>query len=446
MGIQRVSEGIYLLEDAGAIVTPDLKALSHRDEEGRLAIVRVGKEDAEIWYWGRNNILPYEREELVMQNNIVPELISTKRGIVLGAGLGAYRERFEDGERIKEWVETPQEIQEWFDRVNINQYLRRAAKEVIFHGNLFTELIPGKARTMIADIQALRCRDTRAGRKRLNGQIPAYYWSEYWARHRNQKPDDLGRRIERIDAFTNLDEVPRRKAVHHTGDDLYDDGYYYSPAYWGGRQWIQLANCIPEFHIANLKHGYNIRYHIEIPEDYFYDHTAAQQAPNQQADLKQKAANARMDFLDRLNKFLAGAPNAGRAIVTNYDVNKQAGLGQFKEFPGIKITPLSVDLKDKALLELFEKSNQANISAQGIHPVLASIETAGKLSSGSEMRNAFLSYLAFKAPVIRNILLEPIHIIHRLNKWPRDIKWAFRDIELTKLDENPEGHTETNNA
>jgi hypothetical protein len=36
-------------------------------------------------------------------------------------------------------------------------------------------------------------------------------------------------------------------------------------------------------------------------------------------------------------------------------------------------------------------------------------------------------------------LLRPLELIHRFNKWDRDIVWAIPDIELTTLDKNKSG-------
>ncbi|MEO7176717.1 MAG: hypothetical protein ABIV51_12450, partial [Saprospiraceae bacterium] len=90
-------------------------------------------------------------------------------------------------------------------------------------------------------------------------------------------------------------------------------------------------------------------------------------------------------------------------------------------------------------LKLYDKSNQANISGQGIHPVLANIETAGKLSSGSEIRNALIMYITIKAPNPRAILLKPFELVKKLDKWDADIFLGFKDVEMTTLDENPKG-------
>ncbi|MEL6274316.1 MAG: hypothetical protein AAFU03_04285, partial [Bacteroidota bacterium] len=216
------------------------------------------------------------------------------------------------------------------------------------------------------------------------------------------------------------------------------DEYYPTPYWWGSEEWIRLANCIPEFHQANLRNGYTLRWHIEIPKGYFSDHTHADGSTDQRKERLEAEKAAERAFLDRLNKVLAGVENAGRAVVSKYEINKALA----KDFPGIKINPLEVDLKDDALLNLFDKSNQANMSAQGVHPTLANIETAGKLSSGTEIRNAYLMYLAIKTPMPRKQLLKAIKIVKRENNWPKDVHYGFRDMTLEKLSEDKSGQSQ----
>ena len=382
---------------------------------------------AEIWTWGKDNLLPQQREALVLDNNIVPELMGTKRDITVGGGLMCYRERFEGGKRIIEEVEIPAAAQEFFDIVDIEAYLLKSCRNLVFHSNTMTEFVRNLGGG-IYSIKALECRHLRPEKMGKNG-VRNWYWSGCWKE--STKPEYIP---QQIPAYRG-EEARQSKFVMHLMDDLLSDEYLGIPTWWGGRAWIECANAIPIFHINNLRNGYTIRYHIEVPKDYFWDYTAKQQTQVEKDAVYSKSTQAKAEFLEKMNGFLAGQEQAGRALVTEYELDKKLG----KDFPGIKITPINVDLKDAALLALFEKSNDANISAQGIHPTLAAIQTQGKLSSGSEIRNAFMMYVAIKTPVKRSILLKPINYIHRVNGWGAGLKWGFRDIEITKLDENPAG-------
>jgi hypothetical protein len=436
---QQINENTYLLPGSAALLSfsnPTPSVTDRAGNGGKEMQITVGETGlAKIWTWGKNNLLPQDREALVLDNNIVPELMATKRDITVGGGLMCYRERFEDGKRIIEEVPIPPAAQAWFDALSdrnggqdIEAYLLKSCRNLIYHSNTFSEFVRERGGGIFS-MAAMECRHLRPEKMTKTGAVKNWFWSGNWKEYRKEEY-----RPYAIPAYIN-EARKQSKFIMHCMDDVLSDEYLGIPTWWGGRAWIECANAIPIFHIQNLRNGYTIRWHIEIPKDYFWDYTAASMSLKEKEDAKSKEAAAKQEFLKKLNMFLAGYEQAGRALITEYELNKQMG----KDFPGIKVTALNVDLKDKALLDLFEKSNDANISAQGIHPTLAAIQTQGKLSSGSEIRNAFAMYVAIKTPVKRAILLKPINYVHRVNKWGEGIKWGFRDIEITNLDENPAG-------
>lgn len=435
----KITPDSYYLPGGSALITFARQTPEVTDRAGnggKEMRIKVGNKDVKIQTWGKNNLLPQDREALVLDNNIVPELMATKRDITVGGGLMCYREIFEGGKRRIEEVEMPAAAKAWFEALpelnggqDIQAFLLKCCRNLIYHANIFPEFVRDLGGNKIASMRALECRHIRPQKQDVKGKINNWFWSGNWKEIKKEE-------FQPKTIANYAGEAKKQpKFVMHIMDDVLSDEYLGIPTWWGGRAWIECANAIPIFHINNLRNGYTIRWHIEIPKDYFWDYTAATTTQKEKDNAKQKETQAKQEFLQRLNSFLAGFEQAGRAIITDYEINKAAN----KDFPGIKITPLNVDLKDKALLDLFEKSNDANISAQGIHPTLAAIQTQGKLSSGSEIRNAFMMYVAIKTPVKRDLLLKPIQYVHKVNGWTADIKWAFRDIEITKLDDNPAG-------
>jgi len=395
----------------------------------------VGGESVDIFSWGTKNDLPQRREALVRSNNIVGELIKTKRDITVGRGLIAYRLEYVDGKRKLEEVEIPKEAQEFFDRNSIYHYLLSSCQNLYMHGQFFPEFVRNIKREKIVSMRNMDCKHVRLGQQNDDGRVEYIYFNKNWivkrGSHKRKPSDEIPTYFPLYDA-----KVPQEdKFAMQIGEELISDDYYYHPMWWGGRDWIETANSVPRFHNANFRNGYTIRWHVQYPSDYFKHRTSADMTKQAIRKAKETERERKSDFISRMNELLAGVENTGRAVYTSYELNKTIA----KEYPGVKITPLSADLKDEALLKLFEKSNQANISAQGIHPTLANIETQGKLSSGSEIKNALNMYLNIKVPVPRKLLLEPINLVKKINGWPQDIHFGFRDMEITNLDENPTG-------
>lgn len=430
MAVQQYGENTFYLEGGEALVTIR-EATKSSEDIGDALSVSVQNKSVKIKQWGVQNDQPNVREQLIKENNIVPQLIATKRNIIIGGEFVAYKSRWENGEEIKDYMPIPTQEQDFLEEMDFEKYQMDAMNNLLMHSNLFVEYIRDKGGRVIS-MQVKQCRHVRAEVMDMKGMINNYVWRGNWTKKGKGKKDTDFPPVT-IPAFDKTKQ--QAKFMLHIKDDMLTDEYYGVPLWWGGKSWIETANVIPDFHKANLQHGYTIRYHIEIPKDYFAGATSAKQLPDAQNDAENRESKAKQEFIDKLNDFLAGVNRAGRALVTTYEINKALG----KDFPGIKVTPLSVDLQDKALLDLFEKSNQANISAQGVHPTLAAIETSGKLSSGSEIRNAFLMYTAIHAPVPRMLLLKPWNLVRKLNGWDPTIKYTFKDIEIKTLDEEKSG-------
>ncbi len=435
--ITELSADVWVVEDKKmAIVFSNTAVQSDAGKVTRVTLPNV-KEAVEIMYWGEKNTLPQEREDLVRNNGVLGELMKTKRDFIIGGGLVAYRSKWVDGKEVKEYIDTPAEIQTFFKKVQIRRYLRKACKNLLMHGNVFTEFVRLKykqdGKYPIDSIQAMECRHIRAERQNATGMVPGYWWSGSWDKNKKRGEKDLP--AFRIPAHTP--GKPQGKFLLHSGDDLIYDDYYYGPTWWGDQvvKMIQVANTIPAFHLANINNGYSIRFWIEIPKDYFRDSSSKAQTPEGKAEALKNETAAKKAFKDKMNEFLAGAENAGRAVFSEYEVNRQLG----KEFPGVKIHTLDYDLKGDEMLKLYTAALQTLIASQGIHPTLANVDMQGKLSSGSEMRNAHLVYLKTKTPEAREILLEAIYLLHQENGWDETIRWEFRDVEITKLDEEKSG-------
>ena len=441
--MERLNENAWIagVRDAAALITfEDLNTQSDLSHESRW-------KDARYMTWGERNTLPDERELLIRNNNIVGQLLNKRISMTLGQGLQAYRpvyEQTKEGMRErKDFIRMPARQEDFFEKIEVNDLFQKNAKNFFVHGGLLNEFLMNKGAKLnrgegrVNNIQAMESRHMRISLQDASGKSPNWYWSGYWSKLLRQRQGLRNYTVKRIPAWEKGKE--KGKFIRYHGNPLTYDDYYYHPEWWGSKRWISLANSIPEFHINNLENGYNIRWHIEVPEDYFDGDTTEGMTEQQKKDAETARQSVKQDFTDSINNFLAGLKNAGRTIFTTYELQRETG----KDMTGVKITPLNYDMKDDALLKLFEKSNQAVISAQGLHPTLASIETAGKLASGSEIRNAFLMFLAIDTPLPRRLLLKDIYLASRLNGWDKSIKFCFKDIELTTLSEDKSGKKES---
>lgn len=445
-GARRLGPNTYLLSKAGGAIVHFSDAMPSEAtmDTGKLTTVSPpnGAESIKIMAWGTKNDVPNYREELITGNNIVPALIERKRNIIAGQGWYAYKEKFIDdgtGKMVRDYDEVPMPAEAEMFFKKFTKVARQILGELLKHGMAMPEFVRfARAGQKIASVKSLEVKYIRAGKKNKTGEIDTWYWGNIWP---SKNTTNLSAEDKVVNALPVYDEAQGKKQgrfVLPLMDDLFNDGYYPIPAYWGGRHWINLSNIIPLFHEANLKNGSFPRWNLVIPHDYFYDYESmgnASAAEERAALLKGFQAKEQA-FVNDFNKVMTDIGNAGRTITTKSEIVEALG-GKYEK--RIQIEPINIDMGDEKLLKLFAASNVANISSQALHPTLASIETAGKLSSGTEIRNAFLMYLIIAAPVYRDMLMEVVDLVKQENKWPADIKYAIRDAEMTALSENPAG-------
>jgi len=406
------------------------------------------RESVEIWSWGWNNLLPQEREQLLMENNIVPELVATKMAITLGTERIFYVKKFVDGEQVIEEVETPQWWKDLEDRtkaatrMDFDDVFDIGMKNLFLHANApveFVRNIEGK----IGSIEAWDCVNARPAVPNDRGYIDEWLWCGNWKERQSRRKDYPVMQSPGYNFSDYFMPAPGRamprtqsKFVLHIMDNLLHDGVLGIPGWWGGRKWISTSNKIPNFHESNIDNGYFLKLHVEMPKDYFNNATAWQNAKTETefADLDNKEAAARAAFMRKVNDLFTGA-DGNKVIFTEYEINKQIQ----KDFPGIKIHVLETNKLDESMLKLFNASNEAVISGQGLHPSLAGIQTQGKLSSGSELRNSLNIYTAIKAPRYRRMICKIYETARKINAPESDVMMGFRDIEVTNLDEQPMG-------
>jgi len=440
-GARRIGPNTYHISGAGgAIVQFSRSAMPNQatTDTGKLKTYTAPSgASAEIMSWGCKNDVPQYREELITGNNIVPALIERKRNIIAGQGWYAYTEKYvADGKgnmRLeRDEVAMPPAAEAFFQ--DFAKTGRQILGELLKHCVAMPEFVRFVRNGQgIKTVRSLEVKYVRAGKKSPYGDVETWYWSNFWTNGNNVKNSDKVLRPLPIYA----PDKKQGRFVLPLVDGLFNDGYYPIPPYWGGRHWINLSNIIPLFHEANLKNGALPRWHLVIPHDYFFDYEAMNSATtDDRANLLSGFQQREQAFVDDFNSLMTDIGNTGRTLVTKSEIIEALG-GRYDK--RIQIEPISIDMGDEKLLKLFAASNVANISAQALHPTLASIETAGKLSSGTEIRNAFLMYLIIAAPIYRDMLLEVVDLVKRENGWPANIKYAIRDAEMTTLAENPSG-------
>lgn len=369
--------------------------------------------------WGKNNLLPQEMLDLVTRSASKPELINTKVMFMLGNGLSLNLRTLEDGQ-IKVQPTSDPAIEAWLDFIQADEYIERAAWNYEMTGNVFTELLFDEA----GRIASLRCIDATLVRaealKKGETAIQNYLICPDWS-----KSEGEDNPVTPVPAYQPGKLYIRTKAMLHTKAQQMGQSYYAFAPWWGSRDWTEVANLIPLFHKAGIKNGYNIRYLIKVPSNYFDD----------KAKNDEEKAKLKKQLAEEMQNFFTGEDKNGKSMFTTYTLD-QAG----KMWPGIMIEKIGNDESHKNYIELEKQANINQASAHGVLPSLAGFDTGGKLGgSGSELRIAYQLHISTRTPTPRKTLLKPFRLAAKLNNWPKGLEVGFRDIEITTLDQDPSG-------
>jgi hypothetical protein len=253
--------------------------------------------------------------------------------------------------------------------------------------------------------------------------------------------------VQLIDSYWSAEEVKEycknnkiRKFIRPIFYPLVDESYYPKLEWHSidSSGWLEIANSIPKFKKNFLKNQLNIKFHIQVSDEYFLrkykedwvDYTT------------ERREEVRENFVKTLDEALRDNDNAGKSIMSiiykDDNGNPQDGL---------KITTIDNNASDGAFLKDTSAGNQEILTAIGVDPSLIGAGIpGGKLGagSGSDKREAWY-ILSAMMKTNRETTLEVYDFAKEWNEWNDEVIGAFEDTELTTLDVNPTGTKKTAN-
>lgn len=363
--------------------------------------------------WGVNNLLPYDHIKLIYENPDKPTLIKNKVNLSCGRGVLLYRHNLDEAEKENRMYIFEHPIYERLNALGYTKVMRETATDLEQFANSWMEIVLNNEKTKVSSVTSLDATDCRLEmvKERSNQRVLLADW----------KKGKNAKSLQKIPLFDPLNPTKHKKFAIHI-KELQSGQPYYSLVEWNGSKvWTEVANNIPKFHRSGLKNGYNIKYHIKIPSSYL------DQFPDEEQRNKKKKEVQTM-----LDDFLGGPDNAQKtffSFVTNVGGNPVEW----------KIDTVGNELNDEAYLKLDEHASKAAARGHNIHPVLAGIYTTGSLGSGSEILNLANFHIAYKTNDIRQLILDPLYIIGKIEGWDPKIKFTIKDVQFTTTDKNPTG-------
>lgn len=383
----------------------------------------IRKDKYEIIKWGTDNILPYLNRRILAENDIKQNLIDTDVNIAAGQYLYLYKESIENGKRITTPVADP-ELEDWLEEFRIHELFTETLQDIKEMGNSWVEFVLSRDKTKITSMisqDALDCRLNKVNKSSGRRDSDTLLLADW------KNDSAMNNPIEAVPLLDirNPQLGKDVKCAYHVKKIVSGMPYYSLVEWYGTKDWTEIANLVPKFHKQGLKNGYTGRWIIKIPMSYFDGKTG------------EALEKAKTSVRDELDKF-AGVNNSHKALITF--INDKLVMGSNTQMAEWKIEPIETDLKDDSYLKLHETASKVHARGHNIDPALAGIQTEGRLSAGSEIRNLVNFHIAYKTPRPRRIAMAPIILAKNFN-FPdkKDIKIGIGDIELTTLDESTNG-------
>ena len=415
--IKDLGGGLFILPGARALVELTSSDKAQDVNFGAAPLTSAG---LKIAPWGPDNLQPQKMLELIYNNHLKPQLITTARDFLLGSRLGVFSRQVVGGKVVVEPV-IDSEMEDWYESIDGDATLRSLAYNLEGFANYFAafSLDSGKR---VESIQSFDCTQARAlvcTTPRPEKYVLHHDWRNFKAAEAKILP-----------AYDRLNPTKFGEFMLHGRDWTPGQKYYDCPPWFGTRKWTEVSNKIPRFHSSGLDNGYNLKYHIKIPLDYF-----------NQFDTPEAKKKAEQDLMASMNEMLAGTENADKAFVSKYGVDATG-----KALPGWEIVPIENKMSDDAYTAVNQQANIAHTSGHGIDPSLAGIDTGSKLGgSGSEKRISYQLHIAVRTPQKRKILLKTFQAAHKIMGFNPAHRFGFVDVDITTIAENPKGQEKTTN-
>jgi hypothetical protein len=393
--------------------------------------------------WGKNNNYPQEVIDANMQDTTSAGALDFKIKAHYGKGLYFYHESINDK---GEWVnrplrimDLPQEMQDFYYRNDLVNFQQGIIQDYEWWNFFYVQYIINKSVNRILGVKWQRTKDVRSAKRDLETRrVPLYYLSAYWPKPQSDQYSSA----PAFDLANPLDpNVPNGIYKHQL---VSIDKDYYPTAKWqSNHRWLATSRKISQWINAAIDNSVNLKYHIEIPEQYFFDLYPERDFPEGREACLKARAQAEKQLKEDIDKCLTGADNPQKIFYTKFAIDKETG----DTLPGWKINELKNDLKDNAWLSADATAASRITSAHAVDPTLSGLRTGNSLNvgSGSDMREKFNYYLQLHTTIGRQTTTEWYDIVQRVNhraapdQWPLDIKIGYRDVILDTLNNAKSG-------
>lgn len=419
------------------------KSSSSKDAEVTKLIIDTVDKVGKVASWGPNNDYPQKLLGNLRLNGAGLSGLKVLAKTHYGSGFVLAKETFDNDKRVilPQSIKQYPEINDFWKRNQMKRFWRETIKDLEYWSLAFPEFILSNDFKKINRVKRQQTANTRFSiMNEVTGYIEKIYLSAKWI----DGVDIASKYVSEIpvvDSYWSAAEVKDyckqnkiRNFVRPVFYPLINESYYPKTEWHAVNDngWFSIANSIPKFKEAIFKNQINIKYHIEVHEQYF-ERKYKDDWETFDAEKRNKIRN---DFVDEVDAALRDPTKAGGSIMSIM-YKDDAG----NTVSGIKITTIDDKYKEGSYLPEASAANSEILFALGVDPSLIGAGIpGGKLGagSGSDKRESFL-ILSALTKTNRETTLEIFEFIQEYNGWDDSLIGGFEDTILTTLDKNPTG-------
>lgn len=387
--------------------------------------------------WGSNNLWPQEVREKVEKNTTAYPIMVKLVCMVFGIGLRYYQLKYdENGKETMDFTPIP-DIENFLDANNVEYLLLEGMMDYKFFGNTWCEFILSTDLSKIVNINHLEAEFTRFEQQQEDGRILNIGYCGNWKDSAKVTPIPLlDKRNFDKEKLMQRFAKDKKFAMHSCFPSPGRKTYAVPPHIGLYREngWLDYSNSVPEIMNNINKNAMNIKYHIEIPLDYF---ESKHEGWNELSE--DEKTKIEQDELTAFDNWISGSKNIKKSLITYYQVDDQG-----KAIGGWKITEMDDKTKYDQYLTSTQESDTQITRALGADSSQAVLQPqGGKMGagSGSDKRVGADNTIA-ASHAEQQIHFEKLKLVGLWNGWPK-VKWIFAHQQATTLDVNPTGTTKT---
>ncbi|WP_373399693.1 hypothetical protein V8V91_08550 [Algoriphagus halophilus] len=305
------------------------------------------------------------------------------------------------------------------------------------------ELIPNAANNQILYANRIPTINARMGlQDKQSGKIKEIYVSgEFGGKKEPVKTDSIPI-IDRRKIF--LDKpFAGGKTVHVAKQSSIDRQYYPLPAWQSNNKFLNLSLEISTWILSNINNSINIKYHITYPSSYF-EKICPRANYNLEEDWIAAIKAEKASLFAAIDEVLSGSANVGKYFHSAFDVDPRYPDRKL----GFEIKVIDIQTNHEAYLPAFDTSAAAIANAHNAPLDLVGLSLSKGFGggSGSNIRESFNFYMQLHTEVPRQTTLEWLYLVKKINGWPEEVEFGYRNIVFQSVNENKSGYAVENES